>query len=116
VGEQQVDQRRQERVGDLVRLDVLEEAPDVGGPHHDDATRAEMIWRVVSRYAELAGRPPAMPAPAAYAVLDGVFQAALLAHLGGRPTALEDLTAQVHALMPLVLGYPGAMSLSLLLI
>jgi AcrR family transcriptional regulator len=69
-----------------------------------DATLQEMIWRVVSRYAELAGRPTALPPATAYAVLDGVFQAALLAHLSGRPGALEEIPPQVRALMPLVLA------------
>jgi hypothetical protein len=31
------------------------------------------------------------------------FQQALLAHLSGSATALDDLVAQVHGLMPLVL-------------
>ncbi|MEO7352385.1 MAG: TetR/AcrR family transcriptional regulator [Marmoricola sp.] len=69
-----------------------------------DKTLEGMIWRVVSRYAELSGRPVAMTPAAAYGVLDGVFQQALLAHISGSPTALEDLVAQVHGLMPLVLA------------
>ncbi len=69
-----------------------------------DKTLEEMIWRVVSRYAELSGRSVAMTPAAAYGVLDGVFQQALLAHISGSPTALDDLVAQVHGLMPLVLA------------
>jgi len=69
-----------------------------------DKTLEEMIWRVVSRYAELAGRPPAMTPAAAYGVLDGLFQQALLGHVAGDPTALETLVDQVHALMPLTLA------------
>jgi TetR/AcrR family transcriptional repressor of bet genes len=69
-----------------------------------DKTLEDMIWRVISRYAELSGRPVAMTPAAAYGVLDGVFQQALLAHLSGSPTALDDLVAQVHALMPLTLA------------
>jgi hypothetical protein len=45
-----------------------------------------------------------MTPAAAYGVLDGVFQRALLAHISGSPTALDDLVAQVHGLMPLVLA------------
>ena len=48
-----------------------------------DQTLEEMIWRVVTRYAELAGRPPAMDPAAAYGVLDGLFQQALLGHVAG---------------------------------
>lgn len=69
-----------------------------------DKTLEDMIWRVVSRYAELAGRPPVMASAPAYAVLDGLFQQSLLAHLSGSTTALDDLSGQVHALMPLLLA------------
>jgi len=68
-----------------------------------DKTLEQMIWRVVCRYAELSGRQVVLSPAAAYGVLDGVFQQALLAHLSGSPTALDDLVAQVHGLMPLVL-------------
>ena len=43
-----------------------------------DATLERMIWRVVGRYAELAGRPPAFDAGTTYALLDGIFEKALL--------------------------------------
>jgi TetR/AcrR family transcriptional repressor of bet genes len=69
-----------------------------------DQALEDMIWRVVSRYAELSGRQVAMTPAAAYGVLDGVFQQALLAHISGNPTALDDLVGQVHGLMPLVLA------------
>jgi TetR/AcrR family transcriptional regulator, transcriptional repressor of bet genes len=69
-----------------------------------DQTLEEMIWRVVSRYSELAGRPVAMTPAAAYGVLDGLFQQALLGYVAGDVTALPTLVDQVHALMPLTLG------------
>jgi AcrR family transcriptional regulator len=68
-----------------------------------DQTLEDMIWRVISRYAELAGRPPAMSPAAAYGVLDGLFQQALLGHVTGDETALPTLVEQVHSLMPLML-------------
>ena len=43
-----------------------------------DLSLEQMIWRVVSRYAELAGSPPAVPSSVAYAIFDGLFQQALL--------------------------------------
>ena len=70
---------------------------------HIDSTLQEMIWRVVVRYAELAERPVALTPAAAYGVLDGLFQQALLAHVGGDSEALPHLVEQVHALMPLTL-------------
>ena len=71
---------------------------------HIDKTLEEMIWRVVSRYAELAGRPVAMTPAAAYGVLDGLFQQALLGYVAGDAAALPTLADQVHGLMPLTLG------------
>ena len=48
---------------------------------------------------------PALPTPAAaYGMLDGVFQQALLAIGTGSDTALDTLDEQVHGLMPPLLG------------
>ena len=69
-----------------------------------DKTLEDMIWRVVSTYAELAGREPAMAPSVAYGLLDGLFQQALLAHLCGREGVLDELRAQVHELMPVLLA------------
>ncbi|MEV4513920.1 TetR/AcrR family transcriptional regulator [Dactylosporangium sp. NPDC049525] len=68
-----------------------------------DRTLQEMIWRVVSRYAELADRPAALEPQVAYGMLDGLFQQALLEHVGGHPESLATLVDQVHAVMPLML-------------
>lgn len=70
---------------------------------HIDRTLEDMIWRVVSRYAELTGREPAVDAYSAYGMLDGLFQQALLGHLQSRESALDALSGQVHGLMPLML-------------
>ncbi len=75
---------------------------------HIDQTLEEMIWRVVTRYSELAGRPPAMTPAAAYGVLDGLFQQALLGHLTGNAGAVDSIAAQVHELMPLMLAPAAA--------
>lgn len=69
-----------------------------------DKTLEEMIWRVVATYADLAGRPTAMKPAAAYGVLDGLFQQALLGHVTGDPGALDAIVDEVHALMPLMLA------------
>ena len=65
-----------------------------------DKTLEDMIWRVVRRYAELGGRQPAVAPATAYALLDGLFQQALLAHLCGRKKALDELATRVRELMP----------------
>lgn len=69
-----------------------------------DRALQDMVWRVVTRYSELADREVAMDPPAAYGVLDGLFQAALLGHLTGDAEALPRLVDQVHGLMPLTLS------------
>jgi TetR/AcrR family transcriptional repressor of bet genes len=69
-----------------------------------DGTLQEMIWRVVLRYAELAGRAPARTPQASYGLLDGIFQQALLGHLTGRAGALDALVTEVRDLMPYLLG------------
>ena len=68
-----------------------------------DKTLEEMIWRVVVRYAQLSGPAPARSPQAAYGLLDGVFQQALLGHITGRAGALDDLVGQVRDLMPYLL-------------
>jgi TetR/AcrR family transcriptional regulator, transcriptional repressor of bet genes len=69
-----------------------------------DRALEDMIWRIVTRYAELADREVAMDSTSAYAVLDGLFQAALLRYVAGDPAALTTLVGQVHGLLPLTLG------------
>ncbi|QCW50588.1 TetR family transcriptional regulator [Nocardioides dongxiaopingii] len=74
---------------------------------HIDATLQEMIWRVVERYSDLAARPPALAPAAAYAVLDGLFQQALLALTRDGEAVLAGLPAQVRAVMPVLLVPPA---------
>ena len=69
-----------------------------------DATLQEMIGRVVTTYAELAGRPLALDVATAYALLDGVFEKALLAHLVGDSSAPDNLRSRVRDVLPRLLG------------
>jgi TetR/AcrR family transcriptional repressor of bet genes len=65
-------------------------------------TLEEMVWRVVDRYAELAGRPLlATKSSAVYGMLDGLFQQTLLAYTDGEET-LDLLADEVRDLMPLL--------------
>ena len=59
----------------------------------------QMIWRMVVRYAELAGLPPAVSPTVAYAVFDGLFQQSLLAHLSGDLTAADELRRNVQSVL-----------------
>ncbi|MDR7252317.1 AcrR family transcriptional regulator [Nocardioides sp. BE266] len=69
-----------------------------------DAQLQAMVWRIVTRYAELAGQQPLIDSSACYAIFDGLFAQTLLAWAAGpedrRERALEALTGRVDALLP----------------
>jgi AcrR family transcriptional regulator len=73
-----------------------------------DDSLQRMIWRVLTRYAELDGRPLWVGPTAAYAIFDGLFQQALLRHLAGEPEALGTLRAEVLALLPQLIRHRPA--------
>lgn len=73
-----------------------------------DATLQDMIWRIVSRYAELAGAPLVTPPAVTYAMFDGQFQQALLRHLAGDDGARPRLDAAARQLLGMVV--PGALA------
>ena len=66
------------------------------------------IWRMISRYAELADAKPALDASTTYGMLDGLFCQTLLAWATGpaatREEALAVLTARVDSLLPSLLA------------
>ncbi|HEY3471513.1 MAG TPA: TetR/AcrR family transcriptional regulator [Amycolatopsis sp.] len=88
------DLRNQSLFEESFRADVLE----------IDRRREEMIQHVVSRYAELAAKPVALPQPVAYALLDGLFQQALLRHLAGVAAAAAELERDVPAVLARVVA------------
>ncbi|GAA1838768.1 TetR/AcrR family transcriptional regulator [Pseudonocardia ailaonensis] len=65
-----------------------------------DGGLQDMIWRLVSAYAELTGAEPTTSPSAAYALFDGLFQQALLRYIGGADTALDELKDNCAALLP----------------
>lgn len=73
-----------------------------------DATLEDMVWRVVSRYAELADSDALIPAHSAYGMFDGVFQQALLSLADDEDAALETLRGEVRMLLPAVVGAKAA--------
>ena len=79
------DLRNQSLFEESFRADVLE----------IDQRREAMIWRVVSRYAELAQISVTLSPAAVYAILDGLFQQALLHHLAGSEGPADNLAANV---------------------
>ena len=94
------DLRTQSMFDDDLRADVLE----------IDLALEQMIWRVVSRYSELARRDPSFDSPTAYALLDGVFEKAVLAHLAGDPAALRELRDRALQVLPTLLVPKGRRS------
>jgi len=88
------DLRTQSMFGEELRADVLE----------IDKALEDMIWRVVSRYAELAGRGPRFDAATSYSLLDGIFEKAVLSQLSGDPGARSDLRTRALEVMPVLLA------------
>jgi AcrR family transcriptional regulator len=88
------DLRNQSLFEQSFRADVLE----------IDQRREEMIWHVISRYAELAGRPAAVSPGVAYAIFDGLFQRALLHHLAGREDAAGALDENAARILETLVG------------
>ena len=64
-----------------------------------DQSLERMIWRIVSKHADLAGASLAVPPGLAYAIFDGLFQQALIRHLGGAETAAGDLQAAAERVL-----------------
>lgn len=73
----------------------------------DDELKA-MIWRVVGRYAELAGGEPIMDAAGVYAALDGPFERAVRRRSDGEQDAAEDLAEQLHTLLGVLVRTPDS--------
>jgi len=88
------DMRNQSLFEERFRADVTE----------IDQSLERMIWRVVTRYAALSGHELAVTPAFAYALLDGVFEHALVRHLGGDPAAAPDLGEHVRRVLPTLLA------------
>jgi len=88
------DLRTQSMFEDELRADVL----DI------DHSLEQMIWRIVGRYADLSARSAAFDSSTCYAMLDGVFEKALLAHLSGDETATPVLVGRVTQILPVLLA------------
>ena len=61
-----------------------------------------MVWRIVSRYAELGGAQPRVASSQAYALLDGLFQKHLLWHVSGDTNSVDAMTREVRQLLPML--------------
>ena len=88
------DLRNQSLFDETFRADVLE----------IDQSLERMIWRIVSKFAELSQAPLAVTPSLAYALMDGLFQHALLGHLGGNGSAAADLDRGVQHVLATLLA------------
>lgn len=73
-----------------------------------DKSLEKMIWRVLSRFAELAGEPVRVPSAVAYAMFDGLFQQALLKHLSGDKRAITSMQSSVRLVVAQLVSVPAA--------
>ena len=64
-----------------------------------DKSLEDMVWRIVSRYAELAHAAAPLSPSACYGVIDGLFQNYLLKHLSGDESAVRNLKADVKLVL-----------------
>jgi AcrR family transcriptional regulator len=62
-----------------------------------------MIWRIVSRYAELSDSAIAVSPSLAYGLMDGLFQQALVAQFSGDACAGDTLDQHIRQLLPSLL-------------
>ena len=69
-----------------------------------DQSLQRMIWRIVAKFAELSQAPLAVSPELAYALMDGLFQHALLRHLGGDASAAATLDGSIQQVLPTLLS------------
>lgn len=68
-----------------------------------DGVLRDMVWRILSRYAELSGGELTVDADTAYALFDGLFSRAVQDQLAGEPAAGARLAERVGMLLPRLL-------------
>jgi TetR/AcrR family transcriptional regulator, transcriptional repressor of bet genes len=84
------DLRAQSMFEDQLRADVVA----------IDQLLEAMIWRILSRYADLVGGEPAVDAPTAYALVDGLFEQAVVNYADDPTGSSERLVQRVSAVLP----------------
>jgi AcrR family transcriptional regulator len=69
-----------------------------------DKSLEKMIWRVMSRFAEITDEPVRVPSSVAYAMFDGLFQQGLLKHLSGDKNAVATMQSNVRLVVSQLVG------------
>ena len=65
-----------------------------------DKLLEEMIWRILTRYAELTGTSPSVDAPTAYALLDGLFEQAVVGYTADPDKTPDLLADRIKQVLP----------------
>ena len=65
-----------------------------------DKLLEEMIWRILSRYADLTGTIPTVDAPTAYALVDGLFEQAVVGYAANPDKTPALLTDRIMQVLP----------------
>lgn len=68
--------------------------------HDIDLGLKDMIWAVVSRFAELSDTQPMVDPQVSYAMFDGIFESALRDELAGREGVHDWVRSQIRNLLP----------------
>ncbi|MET7276903.1 TetR/AcrR family transcriptional regulator [Kribbella sp. NPDC005582] len=84
------DLRAQSMFEDQLRADVVA----------IDQLLEAMIWRILGRYAELVGGEPAVDASTAYALVDGLFEQAVVNYADDPAGSSERLVQRVSSVLP----------------
>lgn len=71
-----------------------------------DSRLEQVIWRVVTQYADYSGAVTKVDPHLAYSTFDGLFLRALLHHLGGRDDALDTLHTNATGVMLTMIKRP----------
>ncbi len=65
-----------------------------------DLLLEEMIWRILTRYADLTGTTPTVDAPTAYALVDGLFEQAVVGYAANPEKVPDLLTGRIMQVLP----------------
>ncbi|GEE02153.1 TetR family transcriptional regulator [Gordonia spumicola] len=90
-----------------LRVQAMFEPSLRAGVYEIDSELEAMIWRVVSRYAELADSEPVLDSAGVYAALDGPFERAVRRFAVGDEAAPADLSAHLDALLRAAVPRPS---------
>jgi AcrR family transcriptional regulator len=69
-----------------------------------DLLLEEMIWRILSRYGDLTGTTPTVDAPTAYALVDGLFEQAVVGYAANPEKTPDLLTDRLLQVLPKLLA------------